>query len=205
MAPKYKLTYFNAKALAEPIRFLFAYGGLEFEDVRISTKDWPNHKSSFPYGKVPTLEVDGQIIDQSKAIGRYLAKKVGLMGKDDWEDLLIDSVVDTFNDFRLECAEYAYEPDPKIKAKKQEKLWKETIPFYMNKLDELAKENGGYLVCGKLTWADVYVAGMHETYILYSGQNFLEGRAHLKSVVDKVYAIPAIKAIIDKRPSNEEF
>lgn len=53
-----------------------------------------------PFGQVPILEVDGKVAHQSIAIARYLAKQVKLNGKDDWEDLVIDSVVDTVNDLR---------------------------------------------------------------------------------------------------------
>lgn len=41
MAPKYRLTYFPAKALGEPMRLLMAYGKIDFEDVRINFEDWP--------------------------------------------------------------------------------------------------------------------------------------------------------------------
>lgn len=44
--PQYKLTYFNVKALAEPMRFLMTYGNIDFEDVRISNDDWPAVKPS---------------------------------------------------------------------------------------------------------------------------------------------------------------
>lgn len=53
-----------------------------------------------PFGQVPVLEVDGKTAHQSVAIARYAAKLVKLNGKDDWEDLVIDSVVDTINDLR---------------------------------------------------------------------------------------------------------
>lgn len=44
MAPKYKLTYFDIKALGEPIRMLFSYANVEFEDERISFENWPKLK-----------------------------------------------------------------------------------------------------------------------------------------------------------------
>lgn len=54
-----------------------------------------------PMGQMPVLEVDGKRVHQSMAITRYLAKQVGLNGKDAWEDLEIDTAVDTINDLRL--------------------------------------------------------------------------------------------------------
>lgn len=56
--------------------------------------------TEMPFGQVPILEVDGKVAHQSVAISRYLAKKVGLVGADDWENLEIDSMVDTITDMR---------------------------------------------------------------------------------------------------------
>lgn len=44
--PAFTLFYFNVKALAEPIRFLFAYGNQEYEDVRVTRDEWPALKPS---------------------------------------------------------------------------------------------------------------------------------------------------------------
>lgn len=54
-----------------------------------------------PMGQMPVLEVDGRRVHQSISMARYLARQVGLVGADAWEDLQIDIVVDTINDFRL--------------------------------------------------------------------------------------------------------
>lgn len=51
-------------------------------------------------GQVPVLEVDGIEVYQSLAICRYIAKLVGVAGKNDWENLLIDIVIDSFGDLR---------------------------------------------------------------------------------------------------------
>lgn len=39
-----QLYYFNVKALGEGIRYVLHYGGIEFEDIRIPSADWPNMK-----------------------------------------------------------------------------------------------------------------------------------------------------------------
>jgi hypothetical protein len=44
--PKYKLHYFAIRFRAEPIRLMFAYKKVPFDDFRIDQKDWPTLKSS---------------------------------------------------------------------------------------------------------------------------------------------------------------
>lgn len=52
-------------------------------------------------GQMPLLEVDGNVVHQSGAILRYLSRRFGLSGSNDWEALLIESVADTITDFRI--------------------------------------------------------------------------------------------------------
>lgn len=56
---------------------------------------------AMPMGQMPVLEVDGKRVHQSISMARFLAKVVGLGGATPWEDLQVDIVVDTINDFRL--------------------------------------------------------------------------------------------------------
>ena len=53
-----------------------------------------------PYGMLPVLEIDGKLISQSNAVARYLARKHGLTGKDEWEAMLCDVLVDTLGDLK---------------------------------------------------------------------------------------------------------
>lgn len=49
-----------------------------------------------------------------------------------------------------EVAGAHFEADEDVKIKKMEHNKKEVIPFYLDKLDELAKENNGYLALGRV-------------------------------------------------------
>ncbi|XP_076483483.1 hematopoietic prostaglandin D synthase-like [Bombus vancouverensis nearcticus] len=96
----YKLIYFNARGRAEHIRYIFAYTGIEYTDERISEELWPEYKDSMPYKKLPVLEIDGKPVAQSNAVARYLARKYDLMGKDEWDAMICDELVDTLGDLK---------------------------------------------------------------------------------------------------------
>lgn len=54
-----------------------------------------------PFGQMPILEYNGKTFNQSLAIARFVAKQVKLNGKNDWEDLEIDGIVNTIRDFHM--------------------------------------------------------------------------------------------------------
>jgi len=197
----YKLTYFNVTALAEPIRFLLSYLNIDFEDYRLDRELWPTIKPTMPFGKVPVLEIDGKVLNQSTAITRYLSKKAGLAGSDDWESLLIDIAVDNIHDLRQAMVLYAYDPNEESKAAKYGPLIKETIPFYMDKFESIVGENNGYFVNGKLSWADLFFVAILDYLNYMSKIDVLEGRPKLKVLKEQVEAVPQIKAWIEKRPA----
>lgn len=201
--PDYKVYYFNVKALGEPLRFLLSYGNLPFDDIRITREEWPALKPTMPMGQMPVLEVDGKRVHQSLAMCRYVAKQVGLAGANPLEELQIDAIVDTINDFRLKIAIVAYEPDDIVKEKKMITLNNEVIPFYLTKLNVIAKENNGHLVLGKTTWADVYFAGILDYLNYLTKINLLENFPNLQECVNKVLENENIKAYIAKRPITE--
>ncbi|NP_001165918.1 glutathione S-transferase S2 [Nasonia vitripennis] len=201
--PSYKVTYFNIKGLAEPIRFLLNHGGVDFVDERMNEEDWKRIKPTTPFGQVPILEVDGKKINQSTAICRYLAKQFGLTGKDDWENLEIDAAVDTINDMRVKITSPHYEKVAEAKAQKIEQA-KQVVPFILERLEEQVKRNGGYFVGGKLTWADLYFVSLLDMFNFRSGEvDILKNKPHLKALEQKVLQLPNIKAWVEKRPKSD--
>jgi len=203
MAPAFKLTYFPVKALAEPARFIMKYAGIEFEDARFERENWPDIKPKMPFGQVPVLEANGKVYHQSMAITRFLAKRAKLNGNTDWEDLEIDMVVDTINDLRLKIAIYSYEPDAAIKESRKGPLFDETIPYYLDRLDKIAGENGGHFACKRLTWADFYFVALLDYLNYMTGMDLTGKHPNLANVKTAVQSIPAIKEWINTRPKTD--
>uniref|UniRef100_A0A6M2DNK0 glutathione transferase n=1 Tax=Xenopsylla cheopis TaxID=163159 RepID=A0A6M2DNK0_XENCH len=201
--PAFKLTYFPVKALGEPLRMLMSYGGDDFEDYRFKIEDWPSIKPTMPFGQVPVLEWDGHKVNQSVALARFLGKKYGLGGSDDFENLEIDAIVDTIHDFRAKLAASHYETDEAAKEKKYQQILADVIPYYLDKLDAVAKANNGHLALKKLTWADFAWAGMIDYMNAMARMDLLAKHSSLKSVVDNVLALPKVQEWVAKRPATE--
>ena len=102
-----KLVYFNAKGLAETSRLILTIAEIDYKDFRypIEVLDWKtyNFKRELfdedkqkgnlnkSMNKLPYLQVNDQIIPQSKSIERFLAKKFNLYGDNDIHEAQIDS------------------------------------------------------------------------------------------------------------------
>lgn len=102
-----------------------------------------------------------------------------------------------------EIAVVSYEPDDDVKEKKLVTLNNEVIPFYLEKLEMIAKENSGHLALGKLTWADFYFAGIIDYLNYMTKTNLVEKYPSLQKTLDNVMQLEQIKAWVEKRPVTE--
>eukprot|EP00929_Paragymnodinium_shiwhaense_P085077 TRINITY_DN4553_c0_g1_i1.p1 TRINITY_DN4553_c0_g1~~TRINITY_DN4553_c0_g1_i1.p1 ORF type:complete len:224 (+),score=57.37 TRINITY_DN4553_c0_g1_i1:65-736(+) len=107
--PSYKLTYFGITGLGEPIRTTFALAGIPFEDEHVTGETWGAKKAAEPekYSKhqLPLLEVDGQLMPQSRALLRYIGSLGSFEGKklypeDPMERYYCDEVIEMVEDIR---------------------------------------------------------------------------------------------------------
>ncbi|XP_029035566.2 glutathione S-transferase-like [Osmia bicornis bicornis] len=202
----YKLVYFNVMGLGEPIRFLLSYGGVKFQDVRLDfgSQEWTNLKPTTPFGQLPTLEIDGKVYSQTLPVCRYLAKQFNLLGKTDLDALQIDAVANALHDFRrLTVSQYYREADPVLKAKRKVEVMTKVIPFYLNKLEELVKNNGGYFYGGQLSYADLFFAAISDSLSIAYEADITKDTPNLKSLRQKVLELPGIKEWIQTRPKTE--
>ncbi|XP_018410007.1 PREDICTED: hematopoietic prostaglandin D synthase-like [Nanorana parkeri] len=192
--PHYKLTYFNFRGRAELLRYLFAYMNTEYEDCRIEYDDWPEHKSSYPFGKLPALEIDGTIYYQSLAIGRYLARKAGLRGKTELDDLHIDAISDTIDDF---VSLFPWYTDDKIEMKKYLDKNGPTVLSGIEK--ELGDKN--WFAGDYVTWADFFWDICSDSIDFYV-PDFAKDYPKLVALRKRVQEVPEIAEWIKRRPQT---
>nr|WRX05953.1 GSTS1e [Helicoverpa armigera] len=193
--------YYREKAMGEANRLLMAYGGQEFEDHRISDEDWPAFKPNTPFGQMPVLELNGKKYAKTSAISRYFGRKYGLVG-DTLEDAMeIDQNIDCLNELRDKALSVAYEPDKELQERRHAEYSKTVYPQYLEKLSSIITENNGHIALGKLTWGDFVVAGLID-YLkrMMRMPDLIEKYPAFQTVVDKVYAIPQVKAYADAAP-----
>jgi len=202
MAPKYKLVYFNLMAFAEPIRLVFAYVGVPYEDVRIEFQDWRVQKANFPWDQVPTLEVDGQVIAQSQAILRYLGREFNLVGDNNFEAAKCDEMIEALYELRTEGSKVFLERDPDYKNELASVFLKEIIPRYFAKWDKILHINRGFLVGKRFSYADFCIASYLQIYNETFGRGLFENFPSLKAHQELVFNTPGIKEWVAKRPKT---
>lgn len=213
MAPRYKLTYFNLRARGEPIRLVFAYAGVDYEDVRVSyeniAEEWPPIKNSgkCPFGQLPILEVDGVTLCQSMTILRFVAKRHGLVPSNDLEQAKADMFSEAVYDLENAMVRIIVQPDPEQKKAMTDKFHKE-LPTVCKCLENVLDKNPKdeiYCVGNKLSFADICFFAFFNSY-LGNGEPAvpaaLKDSPRLTALYKKVRDEPKIAAWLEKRPQS---
>ena len=100
------LVYFDLRGRGELPRLILHAAGQQFKD----SGDKASHEASLLFGQLPLL-IDGDTkLVQSRAIVRYLAKRLGLCGKSESDEILCDQLFegteDIFDAFWSTCVKY---------------------------------------------------------------------------------------------------
>ena len=204
--PTYKLYYFNVRGRAEPIRFVFAQAGVQYEDVRLTQEQWAEFKPKTPYGTLPVLEVDGKMLGQSRLIERLLAEQYALAGSNAFENAEIAGIVDFIDDLQgQKMTQCFFEKDEARKAELRKELDETHIPRYLGVVEKRATANNsadGWLYGEKVTHADFSVYLMLD-YVLMMAPNILDNYPALKKLRESVEKLPNIAKWLKERPVTD--
>ena len=99
---KPKLFYFDAPvSRGEECRLALQLAGVDFEDVRVASADWPALKANTPYGAMPVLEFPGQPpVAHANAILVLIGRRYGLHPADDMQAALHEGMMEHVEDLR---------------------------------------------------------------------------------------------------------
>ncbi|KAF9080365.1 hypothetical protein BGX23_002273 [Mortierella sp. AD031] len=165
-APKtdgtFEIKYFGIHGFAGTARTILALSGAKFtSDV---PEDWASEKPLAPFGVMPLLtetSADGKTklqVAESDAIERYLSRKFGLMGKDGFEEVLINTFASNSQGLVSQILfKYWMVKDAELKAANKEPLITSNIVPWIKYHEEHLKANGanGHYVGDKVSLADV--------------------------------------------------
>ncbi|OWF40796.1 S-crystallin SL11-like [Mizuhopecten yessoensis] len=200
---KFTLYYFDGRGRAEVIRLLFALSDKKFEDIRIAFDKWPEHKQNAPGGTLPYLEIDGKKYGQSSSLGRYLAREWGFYGKTSLDQLNIDEIVDDIADYRTGAVKVMFEKDDAKKAELLKTHTEKTIPEFVTKMEKKVSANkSGFLAGSACSLADLALFDIMDGMSMKYDNVFASG-PKVKAHMEKIAALPKIKAYLAKRPKTD--
>jgi glutathione S-transferase len=119
---KPKLTYFDAPvSRGEECRLALHLAGIDFEDERIKSSDWPALKERTPYGAMPYLTLPGKPpLAHSNAILVYIGRGHGLHPQDDFEAARHEGMMQHVEDLRARVSPTIRMADAEKKARREE-------------------------------------------------------------------------------------
>jgi glutathione S-transferase len=118
---KPKLFYFDAPvSRGEECRLALHLAGIDFEDVRIKSADWPAMKERTPYGGLPVLELPGiPALAQSNAILVLIGRRHGLHPAEDVEAARHEGMMQHVEDLRAAVSPTLRMADTEKKAARE--------------------------------------------------------------------------------------
>jgi glutathione S-transferase len=121
---KPRLTYFDfAGSRGEECRIALHLAGVDFDDERIKSADWPAMKAAVPFGALPVFQMpDKPLLAQSNAILVFVGRQHGLHPLDAFEAARHEALMCAAEELRQSIAPVLRIADPDQKRAAREAL-----------------------------------------------------------------------------------
>jgi len=196
--PTYVLRDIKGDYQGDMIRQTFNYAGVEFTDDEFLPSQWNKlmgDASKFPlvpagFHRVPTLEVDGQVMTHTPAILRYLGNELGMTGQTNMDKYKVNRLLDAILDNGNKAAEilFGFRGDSAKQLEAAGKFLKESDKSWKFISEEL-KKNGKK---GKITIADIAMTNVIKLMQMVKPL-FLKDYPVLEAFQEMMQSIPSIQ------------
>ena len=151
-----RLIYFDfAGSRGEECRIALHLAGVDFEDVRLQSKDWPALKDSTPFGALPVLELPGKVpLAHSNAILVFIGRQHRLHPTGDFEAARHEALMCSVEDLRHSIAPTLRISDPEGKRKAREALAGNELKSWGSQVERQLRD-GPFVAGATLQIADV--------------------------------------------------
>ena len=224
-----KLQYFNGRGVVETSRLLLALADQDYEDARfeiapgtMESPEFQNAKQSgklvMNMGRAPILTVEQQdgstvTIGQSKAIERYLARRLGFMGASEIEAAQIDCIAEHCRDVKYAQMRKRFSPFIRDRSDQEKehdrKEWFESdMPAMLKNLEAAIRETSkakGFAVGDSISLADLSIFCMlKDGFPAYQEATLAATKdcPVLLEIIDAVEQNPRISAWLKSRPET---
>jgi glutathione S-transferase len=201
-----KLVYFNARGLAETARFMLAIAGIVYTDVRYTREEFDADKGLGllvgSLNKLPFLEIDGEVIPQSKTIERYIATRYNMFGRNDFDMSRIDAICEYVRDLKTEYQKTRGLSEGNERDAGMDVWFNDTLPARLKALDAIVGSD--FSVGFRVSLADVTLYTFVTQFFTDTERAYAatDTAPNIKSVVRMVGNIPEVGAWIIIRPKT---
>merc|ERR1711872_177030 len=189
----------TSRCRAEPVRWIFAHAGIEFNEEIITMEEWPEKKKTLPYPFLPLLKFEGHSpLNQSLAIMRFAAREAGLVPEDSLTEARIDSMAETL--FEVLSSFYKsilHSKDPVALEETLKKIYSEQVEPMAAKVEKKLSTSA-WLTGDKMCWGDFVVAVAHGVLVTRYPQ-MSTAFPSIAKMAAKVEDLPGVKAYLAKR------
>ncbi|KAG0227565.1 hypothetical protein BGW42_002835 [Actinomortierella wolfii] len=167
----YTLTYFNLSSMASTARDLLAYGKANWKNNLIEITDWQQAPSATPFGVMPVLEIHNStsedvVVAEQMVIDLYLARKFKLLGKNDYEETVIQAVYSSSQYVRERYSVGVAWTGDNHKDTAVERFLVYFFPSWVKSTTKILEDNvkhggtPGYFIGNELTLAEIHTANV---------------------------------------------
>ena len=224
---KLQLKYFDIRGAAETCRVLLALGNEEYDDARykidpstFSSPEFLEAKNNGDLGmnlnRAPVLVTpEGRVIGQSKAMERYLARRLGLMGAGGTpeDEAIIDCIAEHCRDVKDAAArkgfsKFAKGKTDEEKAAARSEWFGADMPDMLGKIEESLKGTSGapgYSFGDAPTYADVTIWALLRDCAaadLDDTTRAAEKCIALNAIADQIASNPGVSRWLSERPES---